>query len=394
MSGLSSASLRAWQRDALGIWLTRRRGVASVVTGAGKTTFALACLAQVRQEDPGIRALIVVPTIALLDQWIVELETELGLQRDDIAVHGGGRHGLASAPVHVAVVNTARSLTSGLTSSGRWMLIADECHRYGAPANRNAIAGDWSAALGLSATPVREYDDYFEQFVAPETGEVFFEYSYDDALRDGVLTPFSLCNYQVELTLEERDSLSSVDRTIARLLADASDSEALKRATFRRSRIIQSARSRLPAARELIRKHRGLRAIVFHEQIAAAELLVGLLIRDGHRVVAYHSGISAPKRQKNLLMFRTHQADVLVTCRALDEGLDVPDAEYGLICASTASTRQRIQRLGRLVRKAQGKTHAEVATIFAGDHEEERLRKEAAQLLGIASVRWFKVMLK
>lgn len=384
--------LRAWQREALELWLKRRSGVASVVTGAGKTTFALECISQIRDLEPGLQVLIVVPTLALLDQWLVELEAGLGLTTADVATHGGGKTGPSKAAVHVAVVNTARSQTATLTKSGRWMLVADECHRYGAPANRAAITGDWVAALGLSATPVREYDDYFERFVAPETGGVFYEYSYEDALRDGVLTPFSLSNYQVALASDERDQVERADRSIARLLSQGADPDALNKALFRRARIIQSARARLPTARELMRRHRGVRALVFHEQIPAAERLVKMLSADGHRVVAYHSGISMPRRQKNLLMFRTHQADILVTCRALDEGLDVPDAEYGVICASTASSRQRIQRLGRLLRKSDGKASAEVATLYADEREEERLRAEANALEGLAGVRWYKAV--
>jgi superfamily II DNA or RNA helicase len=385
--------LRAWQQEALDRWLPRRRGVASVVTGAGKTTFALACISRMRIEVPDLRVLIVVPTIALLDQWMVELETSLALPRTDIAAHGGGAKPAITGAVHVSVVNTARTLTSQLATSGPWMLVADECHRYGAPANRSAVRGEWAAALGLSATPTREYDDWFEQYVVPETGPIFYEYSYEDALADRVLTPFVLTNFKVPMSGKERAAVERANMHIARLVSrhPNTDQEALKQALIRRSRLFQSVRSRLPAARELMKSRRGVRALIFHEQIVAANELVSLLREDGHRVVAYHSGLSSPARQKNLLLFRTHQVDVLVTCRALDEGLDVPDAQFGLICASTASTRQRIQRLGRLVRRAEGKVEAEVATIYAGDAEASRLRSEEEQMSGLARVRWFSV---
>src|SRR4051812_31053732 len=96
-------TLRSWQRQALELWLERRRGVASVVTGAGKTTFALACVDRILNADPELRVLVVVPTVALLDQWLVELETGLGLSGDAIATHGGGKRGDLRAGVHVAV---------------------------------------------------------------------------------------------------------------------------------------------------------------------------------------------------------------------------------------------------------------------------------------------------
>jgi superfamily II DNA or RNA helicase len=93
-------------------------------------------------------------------------------------------------------------------------------------------------------------------------------------------------------------------------------------------------------------------------------------------------------RQDNLRMFRRGQLDVLVTCRALDEGIDVPNASLAVIAASTASTRQRIQRLGRVLRPAPGKERALVYTIYATEVEKERLRMETKTIEGADVVRW------
>jgi superfamily II DNA or RNA helicase len=71
----------------------------------------------------------------------------------------------------------------------------------------------------------------------------------------------------------------------------------------------------------------------------------------------------------------------------LDEGFDLPDIEVGIIASMTKSPRQRIQRLGRILRKVEGKV-AEIKTIHTF-HEEEMLEKEAAALQGAVNVRWF-----
>jgi superfamily II DNA or RNA helicase len=89
-------------------------------------------------------------------------------------------------------------------------------------------------------------------------------------------------------------------------------------------------------------------------------------------------------------MFRAGEIDVLVTCRALDEGINVPDARLAVITASTASTRQRVQRLGRVLRPAAGKRLATVYTIYAAKPEEDRLRAEAERLEGAESVKWLR----
>ena len=90
-------------------------------------------------------------------------------------------------------------------------------------------------------------------------------------------------------------------------------------------------------------------------------------------------------------MFKAGEFDILVTCRALDEGLNVPNANAAVVGASTRSTRQRIQRLGRVLRVAPEKGHADVATIFATDHERNSLQREAESLADVAETRWYQV---
>ena len=102
----------------------------------------------------------------------------------------------------------------------------------------------------------------------------------------------------------------------------------------------------------------------------------------------YHSKMKLRDRAVILGQFRRGEIDVLVTCRALDEGFNVPETEIGIIAASTATRRQRIQRLGRVVRPAQGKDGAVVYTIVASGPEIERLKQEEEDLEGVAAVSW------
>jgi superfamily II DNA or RNA helicase len=86
--------------------------------------------------------------------------------------------------------------------------------------------------------------------------------------------------------------------------------------------------------------------------------------------------------------YRSGKLEVLVTCRALDEGFNVPETEVGIIASSTATRRQRIQRLGRIVRPAKGKSEAVIYTLVATAPEIARLKDEEAALEGVASVAW------
>ena len=77
---------RDWQAAALATWRGQRRGVVEVVTGGGKTVFAQMCLQAFFEDVQNGQALILVPTISLLDQWWVALQEESGVAADDLGL--------------------------------------------------------------------------------------------------------------------------------------------------------------------------------------------------------------------------------------------------------------------------------------------------------------------
>ena len=156
-----------------------------------------------------------------------------------------------------------------------------------------------------------------------------------------------------------------------------------------RSSISKAAQARIPATITIAEQFRGRRGIVFHEYIKDAVEIADALERRGHRVRLYHSQLYHVSRSLNLHLFRSGQIDILVTCTALDEGLDVPGADFAIIASSSRTRRQRIQRLGRVIRSSTGKDKATVVTLYALPSEGERLAEEIQSLNEVASVRWF-----
>ena len=366
----------------------------SVVTGGGKTIFALLCIIAVWKRYPDARVLIVVPTVALMDQWRVALRDELMIDDDDIDLVGGGMRRTRDSTITLGVLDSMRAIASELTGTGKWFLIVDECHRVGSAANRKILDGSYVATLGLSATPERQYDDFFETVVSPKLGSIVYRYGYEDASGDGVISEVELWNLRVAPNETEQKQLAADNRAIhmesEQLREIGLDtSKRLRNLLLRRSRHSQRVTSRLPAAIALVDRLRGHRGLVFHESIQSANEITAELTRRGHRVRAYHSQLGAPTRYLNLLLYIRGQIDVLVTCRALDEGIDVPESEYGIISASTTSVRQRIQRLGRVLRPHPDKRTATVVTIYVLPGEAETLRAESVRLEGVAGVRWF-----
>jgi superfamily II DNA or RNA helicase len=143
---------RRWQGEAVELWERSMRGIARVVTGGGKTVFAYMCMERFFGQHPDGSAIIVVPTIALLDQWFVDICDATDLDESEVACYSGGSRPDKPATINIAVMNTARRVATDLSESGPTILIVDECHRAGAPENSRALEGCHEATLGLSAT--------------------------------------------------------------------------------------------------------------------------------------------------------------------------------------------------------------------------------------------------
>jgi len=345
-----------------------------------------------RREYPQGRFIILVPTVALLDQWYVSLREDLGVSEDSIACFSGEEKPKEPSLVNLIVLNTAREVAPAIAQQYDTFLIVDECHRAGSPVNSRALAGPHRATLGLSATPEREYDDGFSDHMEPALGPIIYEYDYAEAYRDKVISQFGLINIRVALLADEQHEFDRLSRSIARgagrTECSQHDEGRLKRLLQQRSAVCALAAMRIPVAAKLVDQHRGERTIVFHERIGKANVLRRILSERNHSVAVYHSGIGPHVRRDNLRLYRHGVFDVLVTCRALDEGMNVPETAVAVLASSTASLRQRIQRLGRVLRPAPGKDTAVIYTVYASDQEERRLLSEARHLVGVTDVRW------
>ncbi|MBK8207227.1 MAG: DEAD/DEAH box helicase [Planctomycetes bacterium] len=386
-------SPRKWQRAALGAWVSNgHHGIVKVVTGGGKTIFAELCIIEFLQRHPDGRVLIVVPTLALLDQWHVSLQDEAGVPLEDIAAWSGRGRPKLPLRINIAVINTARKLKAVFSALPSVMLIVDECHRAASPENVKALGGNFSSTLGMSATPEREYDAGLEEALIPQLGKIVFQYLLEDAAADGVLAPFELCNVKVPLLGDEQDAYDKLSKRVAKLVrrakTDPDTAEALKHLLLRRARVVAGATMRIPVAAKIAEKARGARTLIFHEDIRSAEAIRASLDERGCSVTIYHSRLGPALRRQNLLLFRRGVYDILVACRALDEGLNVPETAVAVIASATASARQRIQRLGRVLRPAPNKSHAIVYTLYATEPEEQRLREEENTLRSVERITW------
>ncbi|HRN68069.1 MAG TPA: DEAD/DEAH box helicase [Promineifilum sp.] len=388
--------LRTWQKEAFSIWERQMRGVVAAVTGAGKTSFALLCIEKFFRTIPNGVVLVVVPTQALLDQWYLSLVDDAGVQSSDIGVVASGRKDWRGRKYVISVINSARALAHKISEQAPTMLVVDECHRAGSEKNAQIFTGSFSATLGLSATPERQYDDGFKRLIQPNLGDIIYRYGYERAYADGVIAPFKLTNIRFSLTQQEQEEYDMLSRRIAVLLQNTNEDsgERIKLMLLKRSRISWNSPLRVPLAARIALEHQRDRVIVFHESVKQADEIYRILRARNLRTTIYHTGMSPEHRRENLRLYRNGYYTSLICCRALDEGLNVPLTSVGIIASGTSSMRQRIQRLGRVLRQIPGKESAIIYTLYATDSEANRLMHEADKMVEITSVKWLGVNLE
>ena len=150
--------LREWQEKAFPLWWAKKRGIIKVVTGGGKTFFAIHCLKQYLEDDPKKNILIVVPSIALLDQWYESLSQEF--KSKEISLNGGGEQTNGLKKICITTIDSLKNIIEEVNYQNT-LLIVDECHKIGTEKRGEMLSNNWNATLGLSATPERDYDDNF-----------------------------------------------------------------------------------------------------------------------------------------------------------------------------------------------------------------------------------------
>lgn len=143
-----------------------------------------------------------------------------------------------------------------------------------------------------------------------------------------------------------------------------------------RKRFVADAKARIPMALEVLKKCSGeIQTLVFIERISHANE-IGRKLKENlpnFEFGIYHSQISSTIRQRILKEFREGSLQALISCHALDEGLDVPSANIGVIVSSSSSIRQRIQRLGRILRTHPGKERSTVFNFYVYNTSERQL---------------------
>ncbi|HYB58730.1 MAG TPA: DEAD/DEAH box helicase family protein [Candidatus Acidoferrales bacterium] len=350
--------LRDYQREALDSWIRAgHRGVIVLPTGAGKTLVALAAIWTLQTPT-----LVVVPTLDLMEQWRRALAAEFKIE---IGVYGGGDNLLE--PITVSTYDSAYLRVAELGNRFGFVVF-DEVHHLAAAGYRQIAEMSLARArLGLTATYERE--DGLHSELPRLTGGIVFELAVKD-LAEEHLSGYDVEHHFVEMEPDEAEEYSRhyalfadyVSRHNVKLRKPNDFAQFIKRSSWD------------PEARKaLLARNRAL-DIALNSRVKIEALKKALLERPFEKTIIFtqHNKLvyqiartflipaithttSRDERREILDLFRSGIYRFVVTSKVLDEGVDVPDASQAIILSGTGSSREFIQRLGRILRKQEGK---------------------------------------
>ena len=372
------------QTEALKTWWdSGGRGVVVLPTGTGKTFLAILAI-----HKTGRPALVVTPTIDLLNQWYGELSVAFGVP---VGAVGGGNHEFQPL--------TVTTYDSAYIHLDRWggrfgLLVFDECHHLPGPSYLSAATGSIAPyRLGLTATPERT--DGQEALLASLIGPIVYRREIKELAGD-FLAEYRAVRLYVELSPEEEARYTAAREQYRGFVADhgismggahgwqrfiqetcrSKEGRAAFQAYREQRRLSLAAPAKLEVLQGLLDRHRRDRILIFtHDNATVYQIARRFL------VPAITHQTKAKERRHILECFQSGDYPVVVTSRVLNEGVDVPAANVGVVLSGSGTVREHVQRLGRLLRKYGEKQALLYEVVTRGTAEEftsERRRQHHA----------------
>ncbi len=397
---------RQYQRDAFNNWKNnKQKGLFAMATGTGKTITSLNCLLEIYNRNGYYKAIILVPTITLVNQWEIECQK---FHFDNIikvfSKNQGWKQEVARIKVKEGISKDNKEsyvIISTYASFARdsvffelnslpyskVLLIADEAHNMGAGKIRNKLESiGYARRIGLSATPKRQFDEIgnkeLNKFFRSEDGNTF-EYSMEQAINEGRLCRYYYFPHLVKLTNEEMVKYKKLTMSIVKLMGGKQvldeDNKDIKDLLLARKRIIHQASNKKAVFENILKEHiknnGSLKYTLVYvpegnktdnnsadffdnsEYVEEDDETMHLInqytkiVRDiNPKIIVRQFTSSSLGRDQMLEEFARGEIDVLTSMKCLDEGVDVPRSEMAIFCASTGNPRQFIQRRGRILR--------------------------------------------
>lgn len=398
---------RDYQKEAYQNWVENGyKGIFAMATGTGKTITSLNCVLNEYQKSrtTSYQALILVPTITLVNQWEEEAERFKFGNILKISSQNNWESEIATKLSSAKRINSSFIVICTYASFVKprffkyikdfpsdTILIADEAHNMGAKSIKRRLNDiTMHKRIGLSATPKRVYDPEGSAVVEGffNDAEPFtYSFSMERAIREKILCPYYYYPHIIKLTDSELEKYIAITKKLARYFdthtGELIMNEAVEKLLLQRKRIIHKAENKLDRTIQILKQRyqeKGNLKYTFiyvpEGFIEAEERLddseqenneenLRLINQYTREIGSIDSSIlvnqfigGMANRDDILDQFRDGRIQVLASMKCLDEGVDIPRAEYAVFCSSTGNPRQFIQRRGRILRTHDDKDYA------------------------------------
>jgi len=379
----SSVVLRDYQNQALDAWTANgNRGIIVLPTGSGKTLVGIKAISLLNTPT-----LVVAPTLDLVDQWRSGLKKEF---RTEVGVLGGGER-----DIKALTISTYDSAYIHADKLGNkfGLIIFDEVHHLPAAGYRN-IAEMFAAPYRMGLTATFEREDGLHAELNRLVGGKVFEKRVKE-LTGTHLSPFRIEKIVVELTEEEKkeyernqkifsDYLVRINLVIRspadfqKLVMRTGRDPGARKALLARNKardVAYNSISKMGKLSEILKRHGGSKIFIFTEHNKLVHRISKQFLIPS---ITYRT--ASKERSETLDRFRSGVYRAVVTSKVLDEGIDVPDADVGIILSGTGSERAFIQRLGRILRKKDGKEAVLYEIVSAETSEVNTARRRKRPL--------------
>lgn len=402
---------RDYQKEAYQNWLNNGcQGIFAMATGTGKTITSLNCLLNESAKDPdGVyHALILVPTITLVNQWeeeaksfnfqeVIKVSSKVSWERDLATTLSTAKR----IPTSFIIISTYASFIRDRFNNYMKQLpvdtlfIADEAHNIGSKSVLDRLNSlNVEKRIALSATPKRIYDpegsaamEAFFNDSEPYT----YSFSMERAISEGILCNYDYHAHIVNLTSDELEEYAEISKKLSRLFSSKTgtftNEELAQILLLKRKRIIHKATNKLARTRRILqerfKKEGNLKyTFIYVPEGVTTEFTTDDTNEDGEEnirlihqytreigsidqsilVNQFVSGMA--DRDQILDQFKEGKIQVIASMKCLDEGVDIPRAEHAIFCSSTGNPRQFIQRRGRILRKHPDKFKAVIHDLI------------------------------
>jgi len=393
-----------YQKEAVKKWNSNdRKLLLQMATGCGKTRTAIGCMCEAIKDTERLLIVISTPQSTLSSQWRKDIDGLDVPSEYEIEINGSVPNWQSTLQKNVLklkigqypylIVYTTHSISckdkflNTVKAGGNKIirfLIGDEVHGMGSAMNRKALDPCYQYRLGLSATPERWFDEFGSKIITDYFGNQSFEFDLSKALTE--YNPLTMKHFLVQyiyhpnfisLTDEEIDRYQKLTEKVVKMhFIDDMKESYYQMILFQRANIEKNAQNKYAELKKILdrleptKNIRDTIVFVSNEQLDRVLFILGQRNIRAHRFTQ-EQGTKPTKqfdglteREYIIKLFKEGKYQVLVAIKCLDEGIDIPSASRAIVMASSTNPREYVQRIGRIIRQASGKTQADIYDLI------------------------------